>query len=166
VRLVIDKDGNPKPASQAVQRLAREIVERSGANSVEHFNRVVFGEVSFRDQTKEYLRWAGSRGRKRIKDLVSVEGALNKWILCCADEGVVALGIELRIRQHAADRSMCMGLSNQGRRVGTIIPRRLPCRLGQDAATVSRSNSWRGTSVTFLPQLRRGRMGHAASKTM
>jgi len=72
--VVIDKDGNPKPASQAVQRLAREIVERSGTNSVEHFNRVVFGEVSFRDQTKEYLRWAGSRDRKRIKDLVSVEG--------------------------------------------------------------------------------------------
>src|SRR5713101_6383043 len=79
--VVIDKDGNPKPASQAVQRLARAIVERSGANSVEHFNRVAFGEVSFRDQTKEYLRWAGSRDRKRIKDLVSVEGALNKWIL-------------------------------------------------------------------------------------
>ena len=37
--------------------------------------------MSFRDQTKEYLRWAGSRDRKRIKDLVSVEGALNKWIL-------------------------------------------------------------------------------------
>jgi len=79
--VVIDKDGNPKPASQAVQRLAREIVERSGANSVQHFNQVVFGEVSFRDQTKEYLRWAGSRDRKRIKDLVSVEGALNQWIL-------------------------------------------------------------------------------------
>jgi hypothetical protein len=39
------------------------------------------GELSFRDQTKEYLRWAGSRDRKRIKDLVTVEGALNKWIL-------------------------------------------------------------------------------------
>ena len=75
--VVIDKDGNPKLASQAVQRLAREIVERSGANSVELFNRVVFGEVSFRDQTKEYLRWAGSRDWKRIKDLVSVEGALT-----------------------------------------------------------------------------------------
>src|SRR3984893_4063316 len=75
--VVIDKDGNPKRASQAVQRLAREIVERSGANPVEHFNQVVFGEVSFRDQTKEYLRWAGSRDRKRIKDLVSVEGVLT-----------------------------------------------------------------------------------------
>ena len=79
--VVIDKDGNPKPASQAVRRLAREIVERAGADSVEHFNRVVCGEMSFRDQTKEYLRWAGSRDRKRIKDLISVEGVLNKWIL-------------------------------------------------------------------------------------
>ena len=34
--VVIDKDGNPKPASQTVQCLAREIVERSGANSVDH----------------------------------------------------------------------------------------------------------------------------------
>jgi len=71
--VVIDKDGNRKPTAQAVQRLAREIVERSGANSVEHFSRLVFGEVSFRDQTKEYLRCAGGRDRKRIKDLVSVE---------------------------------------------------------------------------------------------
>jgi len=30
---------------------------------------------------------------------------------------------------------------------------------------ISRSNSWRGTSATFLPPLR-GRMGHARSKTM
>jgi hypothetical protein len=75
--VVIDKDGNPKRASQAVQRLAREIVERSGANPVDHFNRVVFGKVTFRDQTKEYLRWAGSRDRKLIKDLVSVVAALT-----------------------------------------------------------------------------------------
>ena len=87
-----DKDGNPKPASQAVRRLAWAIVERSGANSVEHFNRVVFGEVSFRDQTKEYLRWAGSRDRKRIKDLVSVEGALNKWILPVIGEPALGEG--------------------------------------------------------------------------
>ena len=73
--VVIDKDGNPKPASQAVQRLAREIVERSGANSVEHFNRVVFGEVSFRIRPKsicvgqvvgigsELRTWSASKGR-------------------------------------------------------------------------------------------------------
>jgi len=79
--VVLDKDGNPKPASQAVRRSAREIFERSGANSEERFNRVVLGEASFRDQTKAYLRWAGTRDRRPIKDLSSIEAALNKWIL-------------------------------------------------------------------------------------
>ena len=36
---------------------------------------------AWHNPVKEYLRWAGSRDRKRIKDLVSVEGALSKWIL-------------------------------------------------------------------------------------
>jgi integrase len=63
------------------RRMAREIVERSGANSAERFNRMVLGEATFRDQAKVYLRWAGTRGRKPVKDLVSVEGALNKWVL-------------------------------------------------------------------------------------
>jgi integrase len=79
--VVLDKDGNPKPASQAIRRAAREIVERSGANSEERFNRVVLGEASFRDQAKVYLRWAGTRDRNPIKDLSSVEAALDKWIL-------------------------------------------------------------------------------------
>src|SRR5882757_310378 len=79
--VVLDKEGNPKPASQAVRRSAREIVERSGANSEERFNRVVLGEASFRDQTKAYLRWASTRDRRPIKDLSSIEAALNKWIL-------------------------------------------------------------------------------------
>jgi hypothetical protein len=69
---VIDKDGNPKPASQAVQRLAREIVERSGANSIEHFNRVVVGEVSFQDQTKEYLRFC-------VGQVVGTGSELRTW---------------------------------------------------------------------------------------
>jgi len=79
--VVLDKDGHPKPASQAVRRSAREIVERSGANSEERFNRIVLGEANFRDQTKAYLRRAGTRDRRPIKDLSSIEAALNKWIL-------------------------------------------------------------------------------------
>jgi hypothetical protein len=58
--------------------MGREIVERSGANSEERFNRVVLGEATFRDQAKRYLRWAGTRDRKPIKDLSSIEAALNK----------------------------------------------------------------------------------------
>jgi len=79
--IVLDKEGNPKPASQTVRRSAREIVERSGANSEERFNRIVLGEANFRDQTKAYLRRAGTRDRRPIKDLSSIEAALNKWIL-------------------------------------------------------------------------------------
>jgi hypothetical protein len=48
--VVFDKNGNPKPPSLDVLRKAREIVEKSGANSEERFNRVVLGEIAFRDQ--------------------------------------------------------------------------------------------------------------------
>jgi len=79
--VALDKEGKPKPASPEVRRMAREIVERSGANSEQHFNRIVLGEATFRDQAKMYLNWAITRDREPIKDASSVEAALNKWIL-------------------------------------------------------------------------------------
>ena len=79
--VVLDKLGNPKPPSPEIRRKARGIVEQSGANSKEHFNRVVLGEVSFREQAKVYLQWAKTRDREPIKDISSIEAALNKWIL-------------------------------------------------------------------------------------
>ena len=79
--VMVDQLGNPKPPSPAIRRKAREIVEQSGANSKEHFNRVVLGEISFREQAKVYLRWAQTRDREPIRDTSSIEGALNKWIL-------------------------------------------------------------------------------------
>jgi hypothetical protein len=81
VPVVLDKEGNPKPPPPHVRRMAREIVERSGANSEQRFNRVVLGEATFRDQAKVYLRWAVTRDREPIKDASSFEAALNKWIL-------------------------------------------------------------------------------------
>ena len=62
-------------------RKAREIVEKSVANSEERFNRVVLGETTFWDQAKKYLRCVQTRDRKPIKDTSSIEAALNKWIL-------------------------------------------------------------------------------------
>ena len=79
--VMLDKNGIPKPPSQAILRMARELVERSGANSEQCFNRVVLGEVTFRDQAKAYVRWATTRDREPIKDSSSIEAALNKWIL-------------------------------------------------------------------------------------
>ena len=67
----------PKPE---LERRAKEIVQSAGANSEERFNRVVPGEVSFREQAKIYLQTAVSRKRNPLRDTVSVEGAMNKWI--------------------------------------------------------------------------------------
>ena len=79
--VAFDRNGSPKPPSVEVQRKAREIVEKSGANSEERFNRVVLGETTFQDHAKTYLRWVQTRGREPIKDTSSIEAALNKWIL-------------------------------------------------------------------------------------
>jgi integrase len=78
---LFDRNGKPKLPSAEVERKAREIVEKSGANSEQRFNRVVLGEVSFRDQAKTYVRWATTRDREPIKDSSGIEAALNKWIL-------------------------------------------------------------------------------------
>jgi len=68
----------PKPE---IERLAKRVVEESGANSEEQFNRVVLGEgVTFREQAKLYLEEATTRNRRPIQDPTSVEGALRKWI--------------------------------------------------------------------------------------
>lgn len=79
--VAFDRHGKPKPPSAEVRRLARDIVEKSGANSEERFNRVVLGEVTLRDQAKAYVHWVQTRDRQRIKDTSSLEAALNKWIL-------------------------------------------------------------------------------------
>ena len=63
-----------------LERRAKEIVRNAGANSEERFNRVVLGEVTFREQAKIYLQTAVSRKRNPLRDTVSIEGAMNKWI--------------------------------------------------------------------------------------
>lgn len=78
---VFDRNGKPKLPSAEVERKAREIVEKSGANSEQRFNRIVLGEVSFQDQAKTYVRWATTRDREPIRDSSGIEAALNKWIL-------------------------------------------------------------------------------------
>jgi hypothetical protein len=67
----------PKPE---LERRAKEIVQSAGANSEERFNRVVLGEVSFRKQAKIYLKRRSLGSVILLRDTVSVEGAMNKWI--------------------------------------------------------------------------------------
>ena len=81
LRLCSTKKASPSPRRSEVRLKAKEIVEQSGANSKQHFNRVVIGEVAFRKQAEVYLLWAKTRDGEPIKDTSSIEAALNKWIL-------------------------------------------------------------------------------------
>jgi hypothetical protein len=66
------------------KRKGREIVAASGADSVKHFERVVLQPslgVTFRQQTETYLEWVTMRDREPIRDISTIRGALNKWIL-------------------------------------------------------------------------------------
>jgi integrase len=73
--------GPGKLSASERERKAKEIVERSGANSEERFNQVVLGETTFREQATVYLQWAVTRNREPIKDAASIKAAFNKWIL-------------------------------------------------------------------------------------
>jgi len=76
--VVFDKSGNPKPPSLDVLCKARVIVEKSGANPEERFNRFVLGETTLRNQAETYLQWVQARDREPVKDTSSIEATLNK----------------------------------------------------------------------------------------
>jgi len=66
------------------KRKGREIVAASGADSVKHFEQVVLQPslgVTFRQQAETYLEWVTMRDREPIRDISTIRGALNKWIL-------------------------------------------------------------------------------------
>ena len=67
------------------KRKAREIIQASGADSAEHFHKVITpkSEVTFREQSEVWLKQLRSRKRKPIREsyAVSIQGALDKWIL-------------------------------------------------------------------------------------
>ena len=68
------------------KRRAREIIQQSGADSSEYFRKVVTPSsvgVTFREQSKVWLEQSQNRKRKPIRErtAVSIQGALDKWIL-------------------------------------------------------------------------------------
>jgi integrase len=80
--VILDKEGKPKPPSQEVRRLARDIVEKSGANSKEHFERTVLGVETFKERAEAWLRSVQTRrnGKYKTSTLPTIEGALRKHI--------------------------------------------------------------------------------------
>ena len=81
-RVLFDQRGRPKPASPEVERKGREIVERSGANSAERFNRVVLGAQTFRERAEDWLAEIRTRrfGAYKETTLPTITYALNKHI--------------------------------------------------------------------------------------
>jgi len=90
-----------------LERRAKEIVQEAGANSEERFQRVVLGEVTFRDQANTYLQEAVTRNRKPIRDTVSIQGALRKWIFPAIGDLPLALVDNLAVRPLV--KKMCAG---------------------------------------------------------
>jgi integrase len=65
-----------------LKRRAKAVIAACGANSEERFNRVVLGEgVTFREQAEIYLQEATTRNRRPIRNITSIQGALDKWII-------------------------------------------------------------------------------------
>src|SRR5262249_32226825 len=92
-----------------VERRAKEIVQNAGANSEERFNRVVLGEVTFREQAQIYLQMAVSRKRNPLRETVSVEGAMNKWIYPAIGDLPLAYVDNLAVKPLV--EQMCVSLS-------------------------------------------------------
>ncbi|MGH9436360.1 MAG: hypothetical protein ACRD22_00345 [Terriglobia bacterium] len=90
-----------------LERRAREIVQNVGANSEERFNQVVLGEATFRKQAKVYLQNAVSRNRKPLRDTVSIEGAMRRWIFPAIGDLPLALVDNLSIKPLV--EKMCAG---------------------------------------------------------
>lgn len=112
VRFRLDQPGTEKRKQMSVkvapvsmrlsrpelERRAKEIVQKAGANSEERFNQVVLGEATFRNQAKVYLQSAVSRNRKPLRDTVSIEGAMTKWILPTIGDLPLALVDNLTVK--------------------------------------------------------------------
>jgi integrase len=90
-----------------LERRAKEIVHDAGANSEERFNRVVLGEATFREQAKTYLRNAVSRNRRPLRDTLTIEGAMRKWIFPAIGDFPLSLVDNLSVQPLVA--KMCAG---------------------------------------------------------
>ena len=81
-----------------LERRAKEIVQNAGANSEERFNQVVLGEATFHQQARTYLQNAVSRNRRPLRDTVSIEGAMRKWIFPAIGDLPLALVDNLTVK--------------------------------------------------------------------
>jgi len=69
------------------ERRAKEIVQQSGADTVEHFERVVLSRtgVAFKEQAKVWYDMMSSRKSKMLKGKIFFEDSKSQWLLQLAD---------------------------------------------------------------------------------
>src|SRR5262249_31190122 len=99
-------------SKSARKRKAREIIQVSGADSPEYFNAVVkphSGGVTFREQSKLGLDNSNTGGGSPIleRTAVSIQGALDKWILPIL--GDLPLGSVDNLSMKPLIKTMCDG---------------------------------------------------------
>ena len=74
-------------SAAAQRRRAREIIAESGADTEEHFNKVVVGNkvVTFMEQAERWLDWLQTRNNDPIPEtsVPSIRSALDKWLIPC-----------------------------------------------------------------------------------
>jgi integrase len=72
-------------SAAAQKRRAREIIAESGADTEEHFKKVVVGNkvVTFREQAEWWLDWLQTRNNGPIPEtsVSSIRAALDKWLI-------------------------------------------------------------------------------------
>jgi len=76
--------GPGKLTNPQIERRAQEIIASFGANSEQHFNEAVVGtSLTFRDQSKIWLKQATTRKRRPIRQgsVPTIQSALDKWLL-------------------------------------------------------------------------------------
>jgi integrase len=76
--------GSEKLTKPQIERRAQEIIASFGANSEQHFNEAVVGtSLTFRDQSKVWLKQATARKRRPIREssVPTIQSALDKWLL-------------------------------------------------------------------------------------
>jgi len=112
---------------QGLAALRKQTATRSAARQFAFGN----GENSFNQRatavflTRKMVSHLGTNAVKGPGLFPALGGDDAQSMQLLADESVVTLGVELGIGQHAADRSVGMGLSDQSGQVGTIVPRGL-----------------------------------------
>ena len=71
--------GPERLSKEKIEQRRLEILAEHQVNSKERFQKVVLGEITFRQQAEKYLAEAATRNRKPLRDTTAIRSVLAKW---------------------------------------------------------------------------------------